>query len=172
MTRVAAAAGPRRSAGRLPGRRVAAVALLGLAALLPLQRALAQTPAPAPAQGPAGLWETISDVDGKPKGHVRIREIDGELRGTIEAILDPAKRDKSCDKCADQRHNQPVLGLTILEGMRADGDHYSGGHILDPDNGSVYSCRIKVVDGGRKLEVRGFIGISLLGRTQTWNRLE
>jgi uncharacterized protein (DUF2147 family) len=150
-------------ASRLRRRMLAAAAGW---ALLPPRWARAQT------AGPVGLWETISDVDGRPKGHIRIREVDGELRGTVEAILDPQKRDKVCDQCEDQRHNLPVLGLTVLEGMRADGDHYAGGHILDPDNGRVYSCRMSVVDGGKHLQVRGYLGISLLGRTQTWNRLE
>ena len=152
------AAGPD-GARRLLVRAAACLALLAL-------------PAWAQQASPAGLWETISDIDGKPKGHVRIREVDGELQGSIEAILDPAKRDKLCDLCEDRRHNQPVLGLTILEGMRAEGERYGGGHILDPDTGRIYRCRMTLVDGGRHLEVRGFIGISLLGRTQTWNRLE
>jgi uncharacterized protein (DUF2147 family) len=121
---------------------------------------------------PVGLWETISDVDGKPKGHIRIREAEGELRGTVEAILDPAKRDKRCESCSDERRDQPVLGMTVVNGMHRDGDHYGGGRILDPDNGKVYSCKMTLVDGGKHLQVRGFIGFSLLGRTQTWNRLE
>jgi uncharacterized protein (DUF2147 family) len=136
-------------------------------ALLPAVGARAQ-------QSPVGLWETVSDVDGRPKSHVRIREVQGELLGTVEVILDPKKRDALCDKCADQRRDQPVQGMLVLSGMRreAQGEHYAGGSILDPDNGKVYSCKLVVVDEGRHLEVRGFIGFSLFGRTQTWNRLE
>jgi len=163
----------RGTAGRR-GAQPARLACAALAALLALAAVPvgAQPASPVGPVGPVGLWETISDVDGKPKGHVRIREIDGELRGTIEEILDPAKRDRRCNLCEDQRRDQPVLGLTVLEGMRADGDRFDGGHILDPENGHIYRCRITVVDGGRHLEVRGYIGFALLGRTQTWNRLE
>jgi uncharacterized protein (DUF2147 family) len=121
---------------------------------------------------PVGLWETISDRDGKPKGHVRIVEANGELRGTIEEIVDPNRRADVCDKCPGDRANKPVLGLTILTGLKAQGDAWTGGEILDPNNGKIYACRVRLIDGGRHLEVRGYIGISLLGRTQTWNRLE
>ena len=141
--------------------------------LLPPLLLLLAAALPAPAQqSAAGLWETIGDDDGKPKAHVRIVETDGELRGTVEKILEPDKRDAVCDKCTDERRGRPVLGLTIVSGMRRDGEYYRGGRILDPDNGKVYSCRMRVAEDGRHLEVRGFLGFSLLGRTQTWNRLE
>ena len=134
---------------------------------------LGMTSMPVHAQeSPVGLWETVSDVDGKPKGHIRIREDQGEYRGTVEEILDPKKRADLCDRCSDERLNQPVLGMTVLTGIRREGDGYAGGKILDPDNGKVYSCKLTLVDGGRHLEVRGYIGLSLFGRTQTWNRLE
>lgn len=123
-------------------------------------------------QSPVGLWETIGDDDGKPKAHVRIVETDGELRATVEAILEPEKRDAVCDRCTDERRGRPVMGLTIVSGMRRDGDAYTGGSILDPKNGKVYSCRMRLAEDGKQLEVRGFLGISLLGRSQTWNRLE
>jgi len=123
-------------------------------------------------ESPVGLWETVSDVNGRPEGHIRITEVAGEFLGTIEAILDPAKRDAVCDQCKDERANRPILGMRILNGLHRDGDVYAGGRILDPDSGNIYSCRMKLIDGGRRLELRGFIlGISLLGRTQTWNRL-
>jgi uncharacterized protein (DUF2147 family) len=77
-----------------------------------------------------------------------------------------------CDQCTDERRNQPVLGLTVLTGLRRDGERYTGGRILDPDTGIVYSCRMILVDGGQRLEVRGYIGWSLFGRTQSWRRLE
>ncbi len=124
------------------------------------------------ATSPVGLWQTISDVDGKPKAYIRIREHQGEYSGTIEAIIDPAKREKHCEKCEGARHDQPVLGMTILTGIHRDGDHFGGGEILDPDNGKVYSCKVTVTDAGQHLDVRGYIGFSLLGRTQTWVRKE
>ena len=63
-----------------------------------------------------------------------------------------------------------MLGMVILTDLRKDGDQYTGGKILDPQNGNVYRCNVRVVDGGKKLEVRGFIGVSLFGRTQVWQR--
>ena len=62
--------------------------------------------------------------------------------------------------------------MKILRRLRWDGEQYSGGEILDPDDGKVYRCSMRLVDGGRKLEVRGFVGIPLLGRTQTWLRAD
>jgi uncharacterized protein (DUF2147 family) len=144
--------------------RGAAGAFLGAAALACALAAGAQ-------ESPAGLWESVSDVDGKPSAHIRISGTDGEFLGTVEEILNPAKRDAVCEHCTDERANRPVLGMRILNGMRRDGEGWAGGKILDPDNGNVYSCKMKLIDGGRRLEVRGFIGFSLFGRSQTWNRL-
>ncbi len=122
---------------------------------------------------PAGLWRTIDDATGKPKSLVRIVEQDGVLSGRIERLFDPdPKWDGRCDQCRDERKDQPVLGMTILTNLRKDRDEYSGGDILDPENGNVYRCRLRVAEGGTKLEVRGFIGISLFGRTQSWLREE
>ena len=72
--------------------------------------------------------------------------------------------------CTDDRKNQPIIGLMIIRNVRLENGEYGGGDILDPDTGSVYRCKLHVEDGGAKLLVRGFIGISLLGRTQTWER--
>jgi uncharacterized protein (DUF2147 family) len=123
---------------------------------------------------PAGLWKTIDDQSGQPKGLVRIREINGQYEGKIEKIFpkpgdDPAPK---CDKCDGPRRNQPVLGMTFLWGLTKQGDEYHGGEILDPENGKVYRAKMKLADGGKKLEVRGFIGFSLFGRSQTWLREE
>ena len=86
-------------------------------------------------------------------------------------LLAPAP-DEVCDLCTDERHGKPKLGLVIIRNMQADGDEWTGGDILDPDNGKVYRCRLRVVDDNRTLEVRGFIGFSLFGRTQTWERVD
>lgn len=123
---------------------------------------------------PAGLWKTIDDHTGQPKGLVRIREVNGQYEGKIEKIFpkpgdDPAPK---CDKCDGARRNQPVLGMTFLWGLTKQGDEYQNGEILDPENGKVYRAKMKVVDGGKKLEVRGFIGFSLFGRSQIWLREE
>jgi len=123
---------------------------------------------------PTGLWKTIDDSSGRPKGLVRIREVNGKYEGKLEKIFpkpgdDPAPR---CEKCEGARHNQPVLGMTILWGLSQQGDEYQGGEALDPENGKIYRAKMKLIDGGKKLEVRGFIGISLFGRSQTWLREE
>lgn len=121
---------------------------------------------------PEGLWQTVSDVDGKPEAYIRIREAQGEFIGVIEQVLHPDKPDAICDKCPGERHNQPIVGLTIITGVRRDGGHYAGGKILDPDSGKLYSCILTLIDGGKRMQVRGFLGFSLLGRTQTWLRQE
>ncbi|MGN6717755.1 MAG: DUF2147 domain-containing protein [Candidatus Binatia bacterium] len=123
---------------------------------------------------PAGLWKTIDDRSGQAKGLIRITEIAGKFEGKIDKIFpkpgdDPAPR---CEKCNGSLHNQPVLGLTFLWGFTKQGDEYQGGEILDPESGKIYQAKMKLVDGGKKLEVRGFIGFSLFGRSQTWLREE
>ena len=139
------------------------VALLGLALLLSPPLQAADEPSP------VGLWKTISDTTGKPAGIVEITLTDGEYSGRIVRSLD---HDGSavCEKCTDGRKNQPIVGLVFLTGLRKSGDEYTGGEILDPDNGKVYRAKMKLVDGGAKLDVRGYIGFALLGRTQTWLR--
>jgi uncharacterized protein (DUF2147 family) len=121
---------------------------------------------------PVGLWKTIDDNTGKPRGLVRIMEVNGEYQGKVEKIFtapgeDP---DPKCEKCDGTRHNQPVIGMTILWGLTKQGDEYQGGEILDPETGKVYRAKMKLDGDGGKLGVRGFIGFSLLGRTQTWVR--
>jgi uncharacterized protein (DUF2147 family) len=142
------------------------LALLGVAALLPAL-AVAQTT-------PVGLWKSIDDETKTEKSLVRITEAGGTLSGKIEKLLDPSKQDAKCDKCSDARKGQAVLGMTIITGVKAGAGAaiWEGGEVLDPNNGKSYKVRIKPVDGGKKLEVRGYIGSPLLGRTQTWIRIE
>src|SRR5690242_7231100 len=123
---------------------------------------------------PVGLWKTIDDNTGKPRGLVRIMEVNGEYQGKVEKIFTaPAEdADPKCEKCDGARHNQPVIGMTILWGLKKQDDEYQGGAILDPENGNVYRARMKLEGEGEKLSVRGFIGFALLGRTQTWVRDE
>lgn len=125
---------------------------------------------------PVGLWKTIDDASKKEKSLVRVTEADGVLTGRVEKLIDPdAKQDAVCDQCSDDRKGKPVVGLTIIRGVKkAAGEEglWDGGDILDPNNGKVYRVRLKPADGGRKLEVRGYVGAPLLGRTQTWLRVE
>jgi uncharacterized protein (DUF2147 family) len=143
--------------------RLAGLALLAAAPLLA---------APARAEGPTpvGRWTTIDDDTGKPTSVVRIWEEDGKLKGKVESVVlkpgeDPNPR---CTKCDGERKDQPIVGMVILWDLAQDGKKWSGGHILDPDNGSTYKCTLEPAEGGEKLKVRGYIGFSLLGRTQVW----
>jgi uncharacterized protein (DUF2147 family) len=121
---------------------------------------------------PVGLWKTIDDKDGSVRSEVRIIETQGVLTGVIEKTLKPSA-EPNCDKCTDDRKGKPKLGMEIIRGAsKAEGkDVWEGGHILDPDSGTVYKLRMTPIEGGNKLEVRGFVGFALLGRTQTWVRV-
>ena len=124
---------------------------------------------------PAGLWRTIYDESGKEKSLVRIVEKDGIYTAKVEKIADPAKAAEVCDKCSDERKGQPIVGMTILRNVKADAQDkelWDGGDILDPKNGKVYKVRLMPIEAGKKLEVRGYIGAPLFGRTQTWIRVE
>ena len=124
-----------------------------------------------PASTPVGLWKTVNEK-GEPEGLVRIVDVAGEFRGTVERVYSPPAPEANprCVPCSGELKDKPVIGMQILSGLRWDGEQYSGGEILDPNNGRSYRCLMRLVDGGRKLEVRGYIGISLLGRTQVWLR--
>ena len=125
---------------------------------------------------PVGVWKTIDDESKKEKSLIRISESGGVLSGKLEKLLDPATPpDAVCKECSDERKDKPVLGMTLIRNVRQnDGDKgiWDGGDILDPNNGKVYRVRLKPIDGGSKLEVRGYIGTPMLGRTQTWIRTE
>jgi uncharacterized protein (DUF2147 family) len=134
---------------------------------------LAAAPAIAFAQAtPVGLWKTIDDETKAEKSLVRISDNGGVLSGKIEKLLDPSKQETKCDKCTDSRKDQPVLGMLIVEGVKKNSDeaYWDNGTILDPNNGKTYKVRLTPKDGGKTLEVRGFIGF--LYRNQTWQRVE
>jgi uncharacterized protein (DUF2147 family) len=118
---------------------------------------------------PVGLWRSIDDETRQPKALIRIVEQDGALVGRIERIL-TEKTDAVCDQCTDERKGQRVQGMVILQGLRSAGDEWTGGEILDPNNGKVYRARLRMAEGGSKLDVRGFVGVAVFGRTQTWLR--
>ncbi|MDO8651146.1 MAG: DUF2147 domain-containing protein [Undibacterium sp.] len=120
----------------------------------------------------AGLWKSIDDKTGKPKSLIRITETAGELQGKIEKLFrDPdTEQNPKCDKCEGANKAQPIIGMTILFGLKKDGDEYNGGKILDPENGKLYSSKLSLIENNKKLNVRGYIGVPLLGRSQTWVR--
>jgi uncharacterized protein (DUF2147 family) len=119
---------------------------------------------------PIGVWKTFDDKTGKARGIVRIYPQDGKLFGRIEQSFTPGADQRVCVPCTDERKDQPIIGLLIIRNMKQDGDGYDGGDILDPESGSVYHCKMHLEDGGTRLVLRGYIGISLLGRSQTWER--
>jgi len=147
------------------GGRGIAQAVVALAVVLALGReARAQAT-------PVGLWNTISDKDGKPEAVVEIREVNGQLSGVVRELLVAADpQDSICGKCTDDRKGQRVVGMEILLHMHRDGDEWSGGEILDPENGKTYRATLKLAAGGQKLQVRGYIGMPIFGRSQTWLR--
>ena len=120
---------------------------------------------------PAGLWKTIDDKTGKPRSLIRITENNGEYSAVVEkGLLATDTGEAVCDKCTDDRKGQKIVGMTIVKGIKKKNDNYEGGEILDPDNGKTYKCKMKLDSTGTQLEVRGFIGVSLFGRSQTWIR--
>jgi uncharacterized protein (DUF2147 family) len=121
-----------------------------------------------------GLWQTYSDITGEADGIVRIVEVQGMFEGRLEAVLSPPAPTPRpiCDKCPGDLRGKPVVGLKILYGLRREGDAYTGGEILDPHDGRVYRCNMRLLEGGRKLELRGYIGIPAIGRTLSWMRIE
>ena len=125
-------------------------------------------------QSAVGRWTTIDDETKKPKSIVTIYEEGGKLYGKIEKLFREPNEEQNpvCDKCEGALKNQPITGMVILRDLKKDGKEWAGGTILDPGNGKTYKCKIAVEDGGKKLKVRGYIGFSLLGRTQHWVRAE
>ncbi len=117
-----------------------------------------------------GSWLTIDDKTGKAKSVVKITQVGGELRGSIVKLMDPKKQNAVCDECKGTNKDKPIKGMIMMWGLKPAGAGWAGGRILDPSNGKIYKAKMSLADGGKKLNVRGFIGFSLLGRTQTWNR--
>ena len=161
---------------RLPATLVALL-LLALAPALPVQAALpARTAmhvrATAPQlASPVGLWEPL-DSSGKPLGLIRIFEANGLYYGRIEPSSPTDDRTALCTRCKDDRHDQPIIGLVLMRHLKPENGEYVGGDILDPDTGRIYGCTLRLTDGGRQLIMRGFLGISLFGQSQTWRRVE
>ena len=147
------------------------IALTGLLGLLPFALHAQDM------NTPVGTWKTIDDKTGKPRSLVEISAAaDGKLHGQIvELIREPTEdQDPVCDKCTGALHNKKVKGLFILWGFSKDGDVWDGGHIFDPKKGNddVYKAKLTPFNDGKDLKVRGYIGFSLLGRTQVWHRVK
>jgi uncharacterized protein (DUF2147 family) len=140
-----------------------AVVLLG-AAGLPLRAAEPTA---------AGLWEQVDENSGKPESWFKIIERNSVFEGAVVKIFFKPGEDENwvCSKCEGAEKGAPVLGLTLIKGMQRNGTSYENGTIMDPRDGSVYRALMQLSPDGRKLEVRGYLGISLFGRSQVWNRL-
>ena len=121
---------------------------------------------------PTGHWQPIDDSTGKPLGLIRIYEDQGLFFGRIEPSSLADDNARRCSKCSGDRHNQPIIGLLLMRNMRLQGNEYIGGDILYPDTGAIFGCKFRLIDGGRKLIMRGYLGVSLFGRSQTWQRVD
>ncbi|MGI9279946.1 MAG: DUF2147 domain-containing protein [Endozoicomonas sp.] len=124
------------------------------------------------ANGYVGQWKTVNEETNEAESLVTIWKDGNELKGKIEQILDPEARDMVCEKCEGEKKDQKLEGLTFIWGMEKDGSKYDDGKILDPTSGKVYSASMKLIEDGEKLEVRGYLGFALLGRTQVWVKAE
>ncbi|UKE49680.1 DUF2147 domain-containing protein [Xanthomonas translucens] len=141
--------------------------------MLALPLSLAAFVAQAADTSPVGRWQTIDDETGKPKSIVQIEQTgNGTLSGKVVEILQSNHGPNPlCDKCDGAQKGKPIKGMTILWGLKPDGAAvWSGGSVLDPAKGKTYKAKITLSDGGKKLQMRGYIGIEALGRTQTWIR--
>jgi uncharacterized protein (DUF2147 family) len=118
---------------------------------------------------PVGVWQAIDDKDGEPSSHIEIYEVDGKLHGKIIKLI--GEEDNIlCEKCKDEKKDKPVLGMEIMWKMKPHKENeWKGGKIMDPENGKEYKCKLKLAEENI-LEVRGYVGFSLLGRTQKWYR--
>lgn len=143
-----------------------------IASVTALLLTLLATSAMAESMSAEGQWRTIDDETGEAKSIVRVFNEGGELKGQIVELLNPSEPNPKCTKCKGDRKNKPIEGMVFLWGLQREGDEWVDGSILDPGNGKEYSAKLKVIDNGSKLEVRGYKGFSLLGRTQVWHRVE
>lgn len=123
---------------------------------------------------PVGMWRTIDDETHKPRALVHIEEHDGVLSGRIVQLFREPGEDPAplCVPCAGERHNQPVLGMTILWDFHRHGEAWTDGEVLDPEEGKVYHAHLRLRDAGKHLDVHGYIGVPLLGRSQIWDRVQ
>ncbi len=125
---------------------------------------------------PLGLWKTFHAESPVPRSLVRVTETNGVVSARIEKLLDPSlKPDVVCARCKDELRDKPIIGMTVVRGVRqsrSDPSVWDGGEILEPEDGKIYSVRMKPWDGGQRLEVRGYLGVPMLGRTLNWVRVE
>lgn len=131
-----------------------------------------------PSNLPTGYWKTIDDVTKKARAVIQIEDAgNNQFSGRVVKVFPQpgVKENEFCTACTGARHNQRILGMTIMEGLKPEKDkvrYWSNGKILDPKTGKIYNCKMHMTESGQKLEVRGYLGLSLFGRTQTWLRVQ
>ncbi len=154
---------------------ISRILFLGLAALVvfsPRARAQSVRSPNSAEPSPVGRWKTVDDATGKVTGIIAIREENGKLFGTIEQLFDPPVPHPTCYLCSGDLKDRPLVGLQILSGFVQDGGRWSGGQILDPETGKIYSASLALEDGGKKLRLHGYFLLPVLGRTEHWLRDE
>ena len=119
---------------------------------------------------PVGRWKTVDDETGEVKSIVRVWEENGSLKGQVEELFDPEH--PTCENCTGENKGKPITGMVVLWGLRPEDGEWTGGRALDPKNGKTYKCRLRLIGEGKKLVLRGYIGVSWIGRSQTWLRTE
>jgi uncharacterized protein (DUF2147 family) len=149
----------------LPLRGLQLALLLALALLSLVRPSLAHA-----ADTPVGYWTTIDDDGKTPSSIIQIFARGKKLYGKVVRLINPREKDPKCTACDGPRKNQRILGMEILRDFEQDDDEWSGGYILDPRNGTEYKCYMELQEGGKRLKVRGYVGIALLGRTQYWQK--
>ncbi|MDD5167823.1 MAG: DUF2147 domain-containing protein [Syntrophales bacterium] len=119
-----------------------------------------------------GKWKTIDDKTKKEKSIIELYESNGKLYGRIIQLLQEKDVGKVCSKCSGSDKEKPIVGMVIVKDLKKEGSIYKGGTIMDPNDGKIYDCKIEVTADANQLNVRGFYGISILGRTQVWYRVK
>lgn len=126
------------------------------------------------AQSPSieGRWRTIDDKTGAAKSIVVIRIVNDEAEGIVERVFAPPAPSEHpmCDGCPGDLNGKAIVGMRVMWGFRQDGSEWEGGRVFDPEGKKIYRGKVRVVDNGRRLELRGYVGVPLFGRTQTWVR--
>ncbi|PWG04493.1 DUF2147 domain-containing protein [Polaribacter aquimarinus] len=121
------------------------------------------------AQSIFGKWHSTNEDTGEIDSVIEVYKKDGKAYAKIIEIKNPDRKNAVCDLCEGKNNNKPILGLNILTGLEKDDDEWSGGKILDPRNGKIYKCYIKLEEPN-KLKIRGYIGFALIGKTAYWTR--